>query len=94
MKDMTLKDLYNPNKITGIFPRYDTRAKFNWPVTDLDESQAFQEYPKLIELWEQLPDGRLLIVKRWRKSSIYAIEYDNGSEFCAGFKPYIYPKVK
>ncbi len=62
---ITLKDLHNPNKITSVLIN-------NTGHVILGENQAFQTYPKCIELWQQLPDGRLFRVHRWNQKSIIA----------------------
>ena len=89
MKDMTLKDLYNPNKITAIYLRDRTNA-----IVELNEDEGFQEYPRLIEIWQQLSDGRLFLLKRWRKSSILGAKYKKEQRWSIPCKDYIYPKVK
>ncbi len=65
MVGLTLNDLHNPNNITGILLK-------NNDFIQADINQGFQEYPKSIELWEKLTDGRLLRVRRWLEKSIIA----------------------
>lgn len=67
MKYLELKDLFNPNKINGFI------HKDGYKVIAINENQGFQEYPKSIELWEKLEDGRLLRIQRWLKKSILFI---------------------
>lgn len=65
MKDLGIKDLYNPNRIKAILT---TKNHY----IEADENQGFQEYPGSIELWQVMEDGRLLRVIRWLKKSICA----------------------
>lgn len=58
-----LSDLYNPKGIRG----FDHKNGIRY-VAGLD--QNFQEYPKSIELWQEMTDGRIMLVKRWHKASI------------------------
>lgn len=80
----TLKDLYNPNQIIGIIP------KNFYPVT-ANKCLAFQEYPRSIEVWLQLPDGKLTKLRRWLKSSILYYTYPDGSTKLP--RPFIFPKI-
>jgi hypothetical protein len=70
MKYLELTDLYNPEKYTGILLT-------NGNYVEAEENQGFQYYEKnnritLMELWQKLPDGRLLKVKGWYSKSIIA----------------------
>ena len=60
---MELVDLHNPNKITAFFHK-----RGYW--VEAETFQGFQEYPGSLELWQMLPDGRLLRVQRWLKKSV------------------------
>lgn len=60
---MTLKDLLNPDGWTGILLKNDDFIL-------LHDDQGFQFLPHWVELWQMLADGRLLQVKRWRRSSV------------------------
>jgi len=63
---MNFKDLNNPKNIEGIL------LWNNGKPTEIgkDENQCFQEYPKSIELWQQLENGNLIRVQRWLKKSV------------------------
>ena len=61
-----LNELHNPNNIEGILLWNRGKSK----EIGKAENQRFQEYPKSVELWELLKDGRLLRVQRWLKKSI------------------------
>ena len=63
--ELELTDLYNPKEIKAVLL---TNGNF----VEATENQGWQEYPKSIELWEKLEDGRLLRVKRWLSKSIVA----------------------
>ena len=69
MKQNNLSDLHNPDNIVGIIHK---NGDNYIPYV----KQAFQEYLKSIELWEQLPDNRLRLVKRWHKKSIVFFQTD------------------
>ena len=63
---MNLQDLNNPKNIEGILLWNNGK-----PVEiGKDENQSFQEYPKSIELWQQLENGNLTRVQRWLKKSV------------------------
>jgi len=82
-----LSELYNPNGIKGIWT-----AKMGFIVES--ENQSFQEFPKKVELWQMLEDGRLLKIGGWLKTSIPFACYkrtDNANQL-EEWKPYIYPK--
>ena len=64
---LSLEDLHNPNKIKSFI-------HINGARMITFGKQGFQEYPKSIELWEQLSDGRLVLVKRWHKKSVAFFE--------------------
>lgn len=66
---MGIKDLFNPNNITSVLHN-------NGIHYVLGDKQGFQEYPKSIELWAELEDGRLFRYKRWLKKSIAFIYYN------------------
>jgi len=66
MQNLTLNDLVNPREIKAVLV---CNSKQNAIVEACDD-QGFQEYPGSIELWQSLPDSRLLRVKRWLKKSI------------------------
>jgi hypothetical protein len=59
----TISELHNPNNIIGFLHVNGNEYKLN-------NNQGFQEYPRSLELWEKLPDGRLVLLKRWYKKSI------------------------
>lgn len=61
---MTLNDLHNPRKIESLF-----HLKKQHYI-EKSENQGWQEYPGSVELWEVIPDGRLLRVQRWLKRSV------------------------
>ena len=63
MKHLELLDLHNAENINAILT---TREGFITAGYD----QGFQIYPKRIELWQKLPDRRLLKVKGWTTSVI------------------------
>lgn len=63
--EFELTDLHNPKEIKAVLL---TNGNF----VEVSENQGWQEYPKSIELWEKLEDGRLLRVKRWLSKSIVA----------------------
>lgn len=63
MEYLNLTDLHNPNKIMGVW--HSMKG-----VIMSTKNQSFQEYPKTIELWEKLDDGRLLRVDRYFKKSL------------------------
>jgi hypothetical protein len=63
MGELNLADLYNPNNISAVLIN-------NTGVVEAGKNQGFQEYPKSVELWEKMEDGRLLRVKRWLSKSI------------------------
>lgn len=87
MKDSQLSDLYNPNKITGL---YTLKGKSNHYKAE--EGSAFQEYPRMIELWVETKYGTIILAKRWRKSSIAFVEYDNSNSYESPLRDYIEPK--
>jgi len=58
-----LKDLHNPNNIVAF-----THKSGVWYVKE--DNQAFQEYPKCIELWQEMDGGRIMRVHRWHKKSV------------------------
>jgi hypothetical protein len=64
--DLQLSDLQNPKGITELFHLKNQ----HWIVKS--DNQGFQEMPGSYELWEKLPDGRLLRVQRWLKKSVLA----------------------
>ena len=59
----TIKELHNPEKITGVLLK-------NGDFLTIGDNQGFQTYPKSIELWERLKDGRLFRIQRWLNKSI------------------------
>ena len=59
-----LEDLHNPDNVTSFLHKNGTHYI-------LGENQAFQIYPKSIELWE-LKHNRLFRVRRWLDKSIIA----------------------
>ena len=61
-----LQQLNNPKNIDGIL----LWNKGKCIEIGKDENQAFQEYPKSIELWQQLESGNLIRVQRWLKKSV------------------------
>jgi len=82
MKDLQLSDLHNPNNITEIFLR-------NGPVVGIKPGfTAFQELKKSVEIWEKMPDGRLLKVVGFNKSSISYVCYNHSQDWEANFEPY------
>ncbi len=66
MRNLELSDLHNPEEIIGFLHK-------NNNFYEAGENQAFQDYPKSLELWGKLKDGRLMLVKRWYKKSILFI---------------------
>ena len=64
IKDLNLLDLHNPKNIIELFHR----RKQHWIVAD--NSQAFQEWPGSVELWQKMENGQLLRVQRWLKKSV------------------------
>lgn len=62
---MNLSDLHNPKGIEGLL----LWNNGNPVEIAKEDNQAFQEYPKSIELW-QIDKGLLRRIKRWRKKSI------------------------
>ena len=60
-----LTDLYNPKQIEAVLFK-------DGNYIEAYENQGWQEYPKSIELWEKLDDGRLFRLKRWLSKSIVA----------------------
>ena len=60
---MDLTNLHNPDKITGVLIK-------DVGLVKAGEFQGFQTYPKSVELWEQLIDGRLFRLRRWLSKSI------------------------
>lgn len=73
---MTLQDLNNPKKIEGILLWNSGK-----PIEiGKNENQSFQEYPKSIELWQQLENGNLTRVQRWLKKSITHFVINNKFE--------------
>ena len=84
--DLQLTDLYNPNGITSISTKYG--------MIELAENQEFQEYPGSIELWQKLPDGRLIKIDRWIKGkTVHHAEYkDRPGVYEGVFRPYIKPE--
>lgn len=87
MRDATLKDLYNPNNITGLYTTKGALNRFK-----AEEGSAFQEYPRMIELWGETKYGTIIPVKRWRKSSIAFVEYNNSNNYESPLRAYIEPK--
>lgn len=74
MKNLTLKDLYNPNKIIGI--------NVKGTYIECDHKTAFQEYKGSVELWQEVDNG-ILRLKRWLKKSIHSAQYsDKWSDEC------------
>ena len=73
------EQLFNPNNIEGILIWKSGRSI----EIAKGENQAFQEYPKSVELWEQLPDGRILRVQRWLKKTVTHFLINN--EFVLSF---------
>jgi len=63
--ELELTDLHNPKQIEAVLFT-------DGNLVETSENQGWQEYPKSIELWEKLEDGRLLRVKRWLSKSIVA----------------------
>ena len=61
---MTLSDLHNPRNIDCLFHL----KRQIW--IEKSDNQGWQEYPGSVELWEVLPDGRLVRVQRWLKRSV------------------------
>jgi hypothetical protein len=43
--------------------------------------QEFREYYKFIELWQKNEDGKMHLLKRWRKTSIAYIQYTDMPNF-------------
>ena len=73
---MTLQDLNNPKNIEGILLWNNGK-----PIEiGKDENQSFQEYPKSIELWQQLENGNLTRVQRWLKKSVTHFVINNKFE--------------
>jgi len=64
MGQLNISDLYNPNKISAVLV-----YKKNEFIEAADD-QGFQEYPRTVELWQKIDDGRLLKVAAWRKTSV------------------------
>ena len=64
MSHLTVADLHNPRKIVALFHL----KRQVWIEAEPD--QAFQEYPGSVELWQQMENGQLLRVQRWRKQSV------------------------
>ena len=63
--ELELKDLHNPKQIEAVLFT-------NGDLVEASDNQGWQEYPKSVELWEMLEDGRLMRVKRWLSKSIVA----------------------
>lgn len=64
IQELELTDLHNPRHIDSLFHL----ARQHW--IEKSENQGWQEYPGSVELWEKLPDGRLVRVQRWLKRSV------------------------
>ena len=62
--DLTLQDLHNPKKITRLFHF----KRQHWIVKADD--QGWQEYPRSVELWQKMDDGKLIRIQRWLKTSV------------------------
>lgn len=61
-----INKLHNPKNIEGIL-----LWNRGTPLEiGKQENQAFQEYPKRVELWQLFDDGRLMMVQRWLKRGI------------------------
>lgn len=71
-----LSQLHNPKKIEGILLWNNGKPL----EIGKDENQAFQEYPKSIELWQEVSGGRITRVKRWLKKSITHFVINNQFE--------------
>ena len=65
MNELQLSDLHNPDKITSILT---TNSGYITACKD----QGFQLYPKSVELWQKMEDGRLLRVRRWTSKTLIA----------------------
>ena len=66
--NLTLESLHNPANITEFLHK-------NGNTYALGENQAFQTYERddhlsVLELWQQLTDGRLMKVQGWYRKSI------------------------
>lgn len=65
---MTLNDLQNPQGIDRVFHLRNQ----HWILPS--ENQGFQELPKTVQLWESFPDGRLICIHAWRKTTVMAFK--------------------
>lgn len=60
MAFLELSDLRNPEHIKAIMLK-------NGNFVPAEQNQGFQILDKWVELWQKLEDGRLLMVKRWKR---------------------------
>jgi hypothetical protein len=79
---MNLSELYNPQKITCIALKKGTYVE---PC----DNQAFQEYPKSVELWQDMGNGCILRVQRWFKKSVTHVTYGTSNTW-EQWRQYIY----
>lgn len=63
---LKLSDLVNPQNIEGVL----LWNRGNPLEIVKSEVQAFQEYPKSVELWQELEGNRIVRIQRWLKKSI------------------------
>ncbi len=71
MEFLNLTDLHNPRNITSIW------YKSGGIITIDSETQGFQECENRIEIWEKLPDGRLIRPFKTFKKNVNLVSFNN-----------------
>lgn len=71
---MTLKDLHNPKKITGMLISRKNGKMERWGT---EKDTAIQETKGRIEIWQQLDKDRITLVKGFLKRDVTFYEIKN-----------------